>query len=107
MVLGICNAFEVGIFPIWLQKYNYSLNLLLVVCVFVFCPIFLHCYKKSILFFRFMVDLHVDKVKSYVTIVTKVAKEAGFTTTENIDWKRDYIATFERSEDCVEEKNGH
>ncbi|XP_040181703.1 dynein assembly factor 3, axonemal [Rana temporaria] len=56
---------------------------------------------------KFMVDLHVDKVKSYVTIVTKVAKEAGFTTTENIDWKRDYIATFERSEDCVEEKNGH
>ncbi|XP_073458956.1 dynein axonemal assembly factor 3 isoform X2 [Aquarana catesbeiana] len=56
---------------------------------------------------KFMVDLHLDKVKSYVTIVTKVAKEAGFTTTENIDWKRDYIATFERLEDYVEEKNGH
>ncbi|XP_018423768.1 PREDICTED: dynein assembly factor 3, axonemal [Nanorana parkeri] len=55
---------------------------------------------------KFMLDLHVDKVKSYVTIVTKVAKEAGFTTTGNIDWKRDHIATFERLEDCVEEKNG-
>ncbi|XP_072282208.1 dynein axonemal assembly factor 3 [Pyxicephalus adspersus] len=55
---------------------------------------------------KFMVDLHVDKVKSYVTIVSKVAKDAGFTTTENIDWKRDYIATFERMEDCLEEKNG-
>ncbi|KAM5131977.1 dynein axonemal assembly factor 3 isoform 2-T2 [Mantella aurantiaca] len=49
---------------------------------------------------KFMVDLHVDKVKSYVTIVTKIAKEAGFTITENIDWKSDHIATFERVEDC-------
>ncbi|KAG8567995.1 hypothetical protein GDO81_013857 [Engystomops pustulosus] len=45
---------------------------------------------------KFMVDLHVDKVKSYVSIVTKVAKEAGFATTENLDWKRDHVATFER-----------
>ncbi|KAM3923359.1 dynein axonemal assembly factor 3 [Leptodactylus fuscus] len=55
---------------------------------------------------KFMVDLHVDKVKSYVTIVTKVAKEAGFATTENIDWKRDYVATFERVDNCDEVRKG-
>ncbi|XP_066463853.1 dynein axonemal assembly factor 3 isoform X2 [Eleutherodactylus coqui] len=53
---------------------------------------------------RFMVDLHVDKIKSYVTIVTKVAKEAGFAATENTDWKRDHIATFERVDDSEENK---
>ncbi|KAG9463113.1 hypothetical protein GDO78_022381 [Eleutherodactylus coqui] len=53
---------------------------------------------------KFMVDLHVDKIKSYVTIVTKVAKEAGFAATENTDWKRDHIATFERVDDSEENK---
>ncbi|XP_063798898.1 dynein axonemal assembly factor 3 [Pseudophryne corroboree] len=65
--------------------------------------------KKSTLIVeltKFMVDLHVDKVKSYVTIVTKVAKEAGFAAKENTDWKRDHIAAFERLDDCGEEKNG-
>ncbi|XP_075047432.1 dynein axonemal assembly factor 3 [Mixophyes fleayi] len=65
--------------------------------------------KKSTLIVeltKFMVDLHVDKIKSYVTIVTKVAKEAGFAAKENTDWKRDHITTFERVDDCVEEKNG-
>lgn len=55
---------------------------------------------------KFMVDLHVDKVKSYVTIVTKVAKEAGFAATENLDWKRDHIATFERVDDREEDQKG-
>ncbi|XP_056399937.1 dynein axonemal assembly factor 3 isoform X3 [Hyla sarda] len=55
---------------------------------------------------KFMVDLHVDKVKSYVTIVTKVAKEAGFAATENLDWKRDHVATFERVDDSEEDQKG-
>ncbi|KAM4015527.1 dynein axonemal assembly factor 3 isoform 2-T3 [Anomaloglossus baeobatrachus] len=52
---------------------------------------------------KFMVDLHADKIKSYIDIITKVAQEAGFATTEDIDWKRDYIATFERTDDREEE----
>ncbi|XP_040288351.1 dynein assembly factor 3, axonemal [Bufo bufo] len=55
---------------------------------------------------KFMVDLHVDKIKSYVTIVAKVAKEAGFAATENIDWKRDHLATFERLDDGEEDQKG-
>ncbi|KAM9299404.1 dynein axonemal assembly factor 3 [Gastrophryne carolinensis] len=55
---------------------------------------------------KYMIDLHVDKMKSYVNIVTKVAKEAGFMTTGNLDWKRDHIAIFERLEDdCTEKPN--
>ncbi|CAJ0957815.1 unnamed protein product [Ranitomeya imitator] len=49
---------------------------------------------------KFMVDLHGDKVKSYISIIRKVAEESGFVTTEDIDWKRDYIARFERLDDC-------
>ncbi|XP_073427179.1 dynein axonemal assembly factor 3 [Dendrobates tinctorius] len=53
---------------------------------------------------KFMVDLHGDKVKSYISIITKVAEEAGFVATENLDWKRDYIARFERLDDRDEDQ---
>ncbi|XP_053308151.1 dynein axonemal assembly factor 3 [Spea bombifrons] len=48
---------------------------------------------------KFMVDLQTEKLKSYVSIVTKVAKDSGFTATESVDWKRDHVATFERTDD--------
>ncbi|XP_073513878.1 dynein axonemal assembly factor 3 [Phyllobates terribilis] len=53
---------------------------------------------------KYMVDLHADRVKSYISIITKVAEEAGFVATENIDWKRDYVATFERPDDRDEDQ---
>nr|F6S9E6.2 RecName: Full=Dynein axonemal assembly factor 3 [Xenopus tropicalis] len=48
---------------------------------------------------KFMVDLQTEKLQDYVTIVAKLAQEAGFTPTETIDWKTDYIAKFERAHD--------
>ncbi|OCT72926.1 dynein assembly factor 3, axonemal isoform X2 [Xenopus laevis] len=51
---------------------------------------------------KFMVDLQADKVQSYVSIVTKLAQGAGFTSDEPIDWKTHYIARFERGDDSVE-----
>ncbi|KAM8927740.1 dynein axonemal assembly factor 3 [Pelodytes ibericus] len=48
---------------------------------------------------KFIVDLQAEKLKSYVSIVTKVAKESGFSISETIDWKRDYFASFERMDD--------
>ncbi|XP_063292665.1 dynein axonemal assembly factor 3 [Pelobates fuscus] len=55
---------------------------------------------------KFMVDLQAEKIKSYVSIVTKVAKESGFTTTETIDWKRDSFAKFERVDDLEGQTSG-
>ncbi|KAE8593458.1 hypothetical protein XENTR_v10019146 [Xenopus tropicalis] len=55
---------------------------------------------------KFMVDLQTEKLQDYVTIVAKLAQEAGFTPTETIDWKTDYIAKFERAHDSVEVQTG-
>ncbi|KAM4652865.1 dynein axonemal assembly factor 3 [Discoglossus pictus] len=55
---------------------------------------------------KFMVDLQTEKVKSYVTIVTKVAKEAGFTSSETVDWKREHVASFERMDDVETLQHG-
>uniref|UniRef100_A0A8C5R2T7 Dynein axonemal assembly factor 3 n=1 Tax=Leptobrachium leishanense TaxID=445787 RepID=A0A8C5R2T7_9ANUR len=55
---------------------------------------------------KFMVDLQAEKLKSYASIVTKVAKESGFTATEPIDWKRSCFAKFERTEDSEEKLSG-
>ncbi|KAM4704364.1 dynein axonemal assembly factor 3 [Rhinophrynus dorsalis] len=67
------------------------------------------CSRKATLVLeltKFMVDLQTEKLKSYISIVTKVAEEAGFKTTEIFDWKRDYIATFERVDEIDEQQNG-